>query len=241
MRVESFSDGVFAFAITLLVLSIPIPDIKSADDQFLTTALLRAIPQLIPYVTSFATIGIIWLNHHSMFHEVEKVEHTTLTLNLLLLLVVAFIPLSHRSDRQVWRFAIRRGALRSDIHGRWSRVYGIMVRYPEKPVKSRGRCTDSINNNTKFDWPTDLSSGNSSRLCSPENKSRHYLWTRCFLLPSRPAARERRTMTSLRCRARIAGMATKIFHRSIPFSMRASPRGKHRTGHGFATITPTHR
>jgi uncharacterized membrane protein len=91
-RVESFSDGVFAFAITLLVLSIPIPDIKSPDDQLLTTALLRAIPQLIPYVTSFATIGIIWLNHHSMFHEVEKVEHMTLTLNLLLLLVVAFIP-----------------------------------------------------------------------------------------------------------------------------------------------------
>jgi uncharacterized membrane protein len=91
-RVESFSDGVFAFAITLLVLSIPIPDIKSADDQLLTAALLRAIPQLVPYVTSFATIGIIWLNHHSMFHEVEKVEHMTLTLNLLLLLVVAFIP-----------------------------------------------------------------------------------------------------------------------------------------------------
>lgn len=91
-RLESFSDGVFAFAITLLVLSIPIPDVKSADDGLLTAALLRAIPQLIPYVTSFATIGIIWLNHHSMFHEVEKVEHTTLTLNLLLLLVVAFIP-----------------------------------------------------------------------------------------------------------------------------------------------------
>src|SRR6202048_4967864 len=92
VRVESFSDGVFAFAITLLVLSIPIPDIKSADDQFLTTALLRAIPQLIPYVTSFATIGIIWLNHHSMFHEVEKVERGTLILTLLLLLVVSFLP-----------------------------------------------------------------------------------------------------------------------------------------------------
>ena len=91
-RVESFSDGVFAFAITLLVLSIPIPDIKAANDQLLTSALLRAIPQLVPYVTSFATIGIIWLNHHSMFHGVEKVKHTTLTLNLLLLLVVAFIP-----------------------------------------------------------------------------------------------------------------------------------------------------
>src|ERR1700693_3504327 len=91
-RVESFSDGVFAFAITLLVLGIPIPDIKSADDQLLTPALLGALPHLVPYVTSFATIGIIWLNHHSMVHEVEKVKHTTLTLNLLLLLVVAFIP-----------------------------------------------------------------------------------------------------------------------------------------------------
>jgi uncharacterized membrane protein len=91
-RVESFSDGVFAFAITLLVLSIPVPDIKFADDHLLGSALLQAIPQLVPYVTSFATIGIIWLNHHSMFHEVQKVKHTTLTLNLLLLLVVAFIP-----------------------------------------------------------------------------------------------------------------------------------------------------
>jgi len=91
-RVESFSDGVFAFAITLLVLSIPIPDIMSPDDPLLTAALLRATPQLIPYVISFATIGIIWLNHHAMFHEVENVERTTLTLNLLLLLVVAFIP-----------------------------------------------------------------------------------------------------------------------------------------------------
>jgi uncharacterized membrane protein len=91
-RVESFSDGVFAFAITLLVLSIPVPDIKSADDQLLTSALLQVLPPLIPYVTSFATIGIIWLNHHSMFHEVEKVKHTTLILNLLLLMIVAFIP-----------------------------------------------------------------------------------------------------------------------------------------------------
>jgi hypothetical protein len=50
-RVESFSNGVFAFAITLLVLSITVPDIKVADDQLLASALLRAIPQLVPYVT----------------------------------------------------------------------------------------------------------------------------------------------------------------------------------------------
>jgi uncharacterized membrane protein len=91
-RAESFSDGVFAFAITLLVLGIQIPDLKTGSNQELREALMRTLPQLVPYVTSFATIGIIWLNHHAMFHGLERVEHTTLTLNLLLLLVVAFIP-----------------------------------------------------------------------------------------------------------------------------------------------------
>ena len=91
-RVESFSDGVFAFAITLLVLGIQVPEIKSGTDQELRAALIHSIPQLLPYITSFGTIGVIWLNHHSMFHSVQKVEHTTLTLNLLLLLVVSFIP-----------------------------------------------------------------------------------------------------------------------------------------------------
>jgi uncharacterized membrane protein len=91
-RAESFSDGVFAFAITLLVLGIQIPDLKTGSDQELRGALIRSLPQLVPYVTSFATIGIIWLNHHAMFHGLERVEHATLTLNLLLLLVVAFIP-----------------------------------------------------------------------------------------------------------------------------------------------------
>jgi uncharacterized membrane protein len=91
-RVESFSDGVFAFAITLLVLGVQVPEIKSGADSELRAALIHSISQLLPYVTSFATIGIIWLNHHSMFHSVQRVEHTTLTLDLLLLLVVGFIP-----------------------------------------------------------------------------------------------------------------------------------------------------
>ena len=91
-RVESFSDCVFAFAITLLVLGFQVPDLKAADDQALLGALLGQVPQLLPYVTSFATIGIIWLNHHAMFHEVDRVERGTLILSLLLLLVVSFIP-----------------------------------------------------------------------------------------------------------------------------------------------------
>jgi uncharacterized membrane protein len=91
-RVDSFSDSVFAFAITLLVLGFQVPDLKAADDRALLHALVGQLPQLIPYATSFATIGIIWLNHHAMFHEVDQVERSTLVLSLLLLLVVSFIP-----------------------------------------------------------------------------------------------------------------------------------------------------
>ena len=91
-RVESFSDGVFAFAITLLVLGVPIPDLATVNDPQLRNGLVKSLHQLLPYITSFATIGIIWLNHHAMFHTVARVDHGALILNLLLLLVVSFIP-----------------------------------------------------------------------------------------------------------------------------------------------------
>jgi uncharacterized membrane protein len=91
-RLEAFSDGVFGFAITLLVLGVQVPSLGTVNDAELRVALLQALSQLVPYVTSFATIGIIWLNHHAMFDSVERVEHRTLMLNLLLLLVVTFIP-----------------------------------------------------------------------------------------------------------------------------------------------------
>ena len=91
-RLEAFSDGVFGFSITLLVLGVQVPNLGTANDAELRVALLQALSQLMPYVTSFATIGIIWLNHHAMFDSVQRVEHTTLMLNLLLLLVVTFIP-----------------------------------------------------------------------------------------------------------------------------------------------------
>lgn len=91
-RLEAFSDGVFGFAITLLVLGVQVPVLKTVNDTELRAGLLQCLSQLVPYVTSFATIGIIWLNHHAMFSSVERVEHTTLSLNLFLLLVVTFIP-----------------------------------------------------------------------------------------------------------------------------------------------------
>jgi uncharacterized membrane protein len=93
-RFEAFSDGVFAFAITLLVLGIVLPPFKDAapSEGTLAHALLALWPNLLAYGLSFAVIGIMWQNHHALFRLVHTVDRTTVFLNLLLLGVVAFIP-----------------------------------------------------------------------------------------------------------------------------------------------------
>jgi TMEM175 potassium channel family protein len=87
-RLEAFSDGVFAIAATLLVLELHVPD----TDHGLAQALLGQWPAYVAYLTSFITIGIIWVNHHALFQHVQHVDRTLLFVNLLLLLVVSIIP-----------------------------------------------------------------------------------------------------------------------------------------------------
>jgi uncharacterized membrane protein len=88
-RLETFSDGVFAIAATLLVLEIGVGE---ADSHHLGSALLHLWPSYLAYATSFITIGIIWMNHHTCVETIERADRTLLFLNLLLLLVVAFLP-----------------------------------------------------------------------------------------------------------------------------------------------------
>jgi uncharacterized membrane protein len=90
-RAESFSDGVFAVAITVLVfnlLPIATATVRSLD----TRALLDHWPAYLAYVVSFLTIGIMWLNHHWMLSAVTRVNRPVLVLNLLLLMGVVAIP-----------------------------------------------------------------------------------------------------------------------------------------------------
>jgi uncharacterized membrane protein len=87
-RLEAFSDGIFAIAITLLVLTIAPPD----DFEHLTHQLANRWPSLAAYVVSFAVIGIMWLNHHSIFAHFERVDRGLVYLNLLLLMTIAFLP-----------------------------------------------------------------------------------------------------------------------------------------------------
>jgi uncharacterized membrane protein len=88
-RLEAFSDGVFAISATVLVLEI---GVHSANGSQLGRELTRIWPSYLAYVTSFITIGIIWINHHHNMRAIERPDRPFLFLNLLLLLDVAFIP-----------------------------------------------------------------------------------------------------------------------------------------------------
>jgi len=88
-RIEAFSDGVFAIAITLLVLEIHVPE---EPENGLGQALLDQWPAYASYVVSFSIIGIIWVNHHAVFDHLLRADRTLVFLNLLLLLFVGVLP-----------------------------------------------------------------------------------------------------------------------------------------------------
>ena len=89
-RLETFADGVFAIAITLLVIDIHLPSPQPAGG--LGPALRHLWPSYLGYLTSFIVIGIMWANHHDLMKLIDRVDHGFITLNLLLLMCVAFLP-----------------------------------------------------------------------------------------------------------------------------------------------------
>ena len=93
-RVEAFSDGVFAIAITLLILAVGIEQAIAKGE--LKHVLLDLWPAYIAYAISFLTIGIMWVNHHSVFRHFERVDRPLLLLNILLLMLVSFTPFPTR-------------------------------------------------------------------------------------------------------------------------------------------------
>lgn len=92
-RLEAFSDGVFAIAITLLVLEISVPPDASDD---LLGAFFDQWPSYLAYLVSFATIGVTWLRHTAITHYLHGVDTSVVRLNLLLLLFVSFLPFPTR-------------------------------------------------------------------------------------------------------------------------------------------------
>lgn len=88
-RVEAFSDGVFAIVVTILVLELKVPEGQGSE---LWHGLVEQWPHYAAYVVSFLIIGVMWVNHHTIFSHLKRVDRPLLFLNLLVLMVVSVIP-----------------------------------------------------------------------------------------------------------------------------------------------------
>jgi uncharacterized membrane protein len=139
-RLEAFSDGVLAIAITLLVLDVPIPP----RDGNLGQHLRDGWPHYIAFVTAFLTIAVMWANHHDLFRIIDKTDRGLMLANAFLLLSISFLPFptavlaehmqDSGADRQaalltyggtmfviaiaynvLWRYVRVRGLLRDDL------------------------------------------------------------------------------------------------------------------------------
>jgi uncharacterized membrane protein len=87
-RLQALSDGIFAIALTLLVLELPVPKASGR----LAHDLLHQWPFYAAYAVSFVTVAIVWMNHHALIDGVARADRTFMELNLLLLLFVALVP-----------------------------------------------------------------------------------------------------------------------------------------------------
>ena len=92
-RLEAFSDGVFAIAITLMVLEIAVPAVKGTH---LLVELGREWPVYLTYFVSFMTIGAVWMEHSALVDALDHVDGAFMRLNLVLLLFCAFLPFPTR-------------------------------------------------------------------------------------------------------------------------------------------------
>jgi len=90
-RVEAFSDGIFAFAATLLILNLAVTPGRPLGGE-----LAGIWTSYLAYAVSFVTIGIIWVNHHTLMHQIGRVDRTFLMLSVLFLMLIAFIPFPTR-------------------------------------------------------------------------------------------------------------------------------------------------
>jgi len=157
VRLEAFSDGVFAIAITLLVLDLHVPHLESGES--LAHALGQDWPSYVSYVASFLTIGTVWVNHHTIFRLLARCDRPLLVINIAFLMCVAAIPfptaLVSRFARTaeastaafvyggtmvalgllfnaLWRYSLRGGLVSADADARG--VSGITRSYLAGPV-----------------------------------------------------------------------------------------------------------
>jgi len=91
-RFDAFTDGVFAVAITLMVLEFRVPELKHGTNDEMRAFIGGLGGPLLTYALSFATVGVVWLNHHATFAPIKRLDRTANALNILLLAFVCFLP-----------------------------------------------------------------------------------------------------------------------------------------------------
>ena len=91
-RIQSFSDGVFAIVITLLIMDLKVPQSAGETAVVLAGHLFELWPKLLSYVLSFLVVGVYWVAHHHVFYYICRVDRISLWLNIFFLMSVAFVP-----------------------------------------------------------------------------------------------------------------------------------------------------
>jgi uncharacterized membrane protein len=91
-RLEAFSDGVFAIAITLLIIEVKVPSHETLNNQTLMQYIWHQWPKYFAYILTFLNIGIYWANHHYLFKLFKSTDHVFNLLNVFFLMAIAFLP-----------------------------------------------------------------------------------------------------------------------------------------------------
>ncbi|MEK6374390.1 MAG: TMEM175 family protein [Acidobacteriota bacterium] len=154
-RLEAFSDGIFAIAITLLILEFRAPEAHNARD--LTRALTAQWPSYGGYVLSFLIIGIMWANHSHIFRLIKRADHTVGMINLVLMMTIAFLPYpTSVLARHIGNAATRGPAtlfysasiLITAIPWSWLWMHALRAGLIDAPDEERDRVTASF----RFGW-----------------------------------------------------------------------------------------
>jgi len=134
-RIEAFSDGVYAIAITLLVLELKVP--RDLDAGGLRAALLHQWPAYVAFLVSFLSIGIMWINHHRLFGLIRRSDDGLLVLNGLQLLTVTVVPFPTALVAEY--MGHDGGRLAAAVYTGWSLVigaaYNVLWRYVASPAR----------------------------------------------------------------------------------------------------------
>jgi TMEM175 potassium channel family protein len=92
-RIVALADGIFAVAMTILVLELHVPELeKNASEADLLSALSHLVPKIFSYASGFVILGTLWIGHHYQFHYIRRVSRALLWINLLFLLVISSLP-----------------------------------------------------------------------------------------------------------------------------------------------------